>query len=399
MGVGAKVLRHKGAIRSVLHLWLLSQQSSVARHSRSATINVMRDATAKMQMEAGASIVDRAEQIRWWNALDLFLIFGGSDIGAVEAGLHITRECFHPDARWLASLFPAGVAVNEHGMCQVLRQHQHDPRAVFLLCFLEDFVGDMRPAAEAGYAPAQAELAAEIASQLSDPDGDVEPGSAEYEAKAAECFLWAQRSASQGDRSGIYQLACCFLKGTGCSKDVVRGIELLKEASELDKSDAQHLYADVAFKDYDWQRFYWWGRAERGNPTPENPHSYVNKVRALLSLFENRALGRILHTVAPVIARNLDIWLNDKGNQGIRLGALEKTQLERVLQLHEAMLGRARVAIDCWSMAGRRCGLVKDMRVKIARMAWSEAWQWGERSRRDTEQIMAATGSYVSRRW
>jgi hypothetical protein len=52
--------------------------------------------------------------------------------------------------------------------------------------------------------------------------------------------------------------------------------------------------------------------------------------------------------------------------------------IRRILVLHDEMLGRARRAIDCWSMAARRCGVVKDMRVIIAKMAWEEAWRWGE---------------------
>jgi hypothetical protein len=51
--------------------------------------------------------------------------------------------------------------------------------------------------------------------------------------------------------------------------------------------------------------------------------------------------------------------------------------LERVFELHAAMLRRARRAIDCLSMAGRRRGVVKDMRVMIAKMLWAEAWRWG----------------------
>jgi hypothetical protein len=52
--------------------------------------------------------------------------------------------------------------------------------------------------------------------------------------------------------------------------------------------------------------------------------------------------------------------------------------LGRVGELHAAMLGRARRAIDCWSVAALRCGVVKDVRVMIAKMAWAEAWRWGE---------------------
>jgi hypothetical protein len=54
-------------------------------------------------------------------------------------------------------------------------------------------------------------------------------------------------------------------------------------------------------------------------------------------------------------------------------------KLGRVLHLHEAMVARAKRAIECWSMAARRCGVVKDMRVMIAKKAWAEPWQWGEK--------------------
>jgi hypothetical protein len=47
--------------------------------------------------------------------------------------------------------------------------------------------------------------------------------------------------------------------------------------------------------------------------------------------------------------------------------------------LHDAMMGRARRAICCWSMAGQRLRVVKDMRVMIAKMLWKGAWQWGEK--------------------
>jgi hypothetical protein len=51
---------------------------------------------------------------------------------------------------------------------------------------------------------------------------------------------------------------------------------------------------------------------------------------------------------------------------------------QRVLELHGQLLGRARSAIDCWSVAARRLGVAKDIRVMIAKMAWEEVWRWGE---------------------
>jgi hypothetical protein len=42
------------------------------------------------------------------------------------------------------------------------------------------------------------------------------------------------------------------------------------------------------------------------------------------------------------------------------------------------MLDHAKEAIGCWSMAGRRRGVVKDIRVMIAKMAW-EPWLWSKK--------------------
>jgi hypothetical protein len=84
-----------------------------------------------------------------------------------------------------------------------------------------------------------------------------------------------------------------------------------------------------------------------------------------------------LHIVAPVIRANLNIAKQKVF--GYLIAASEVELLQQVIELHDAMIGRARRAIDCWSMAGRRCGVVKDMRLMISKMAWEEAWQWGEK--------------------
>jgi hypothetical protein len=54
----------------------------------------------RVQMKRGAAIVDRAELIKWWDALDDL-----HHIWDVEQGLQMARECRHPDAQWLPSCF------------------------------------------------------------------------------------------------------------------------------------------------------------------------------------------------------------------------------------------------------------------------------------------------------
>jgi hypothetical protein len=60
-------------------------------------------------------------------------------------------------------------------------------------------------------------------------------------------------------------------------------------------------------------------------------------------------------------------------------------QYARLLELYKAMLSRARDAIYCWGMAGRRLGVAKDMRVLIGLMAWEEAWRWGEKNEEESK--------------
>ncbi len=63
--------------------------------------------------------------------------------------------------------------------------------------------------------------------------------------------------------------------------------------------------------------------------------------------------------------------------------ALEEDQmdaLQQVITLYNAMLDRARCAIHWWGMVGQRHRVVKDMRVKIAKMAWEEVWAWCKKS-------------------
>jgi hypothetical protein len=292
-----------------------------------------------------------AEQIKWLNALDAIVD------GRLNKGLRLARESQHPDARWMASLFPAEPEVTLRRMREVMREQGDDARALYFVWVLERELAHepLVRAAEMGYAPAQASLSARAST-------------------APEAFLWAQRAASQGDRRGVYRLGKCFAEGLGCAVDIRRALLLYKSAAEMDLKEAMDDYGALAFGALDWERYLWWGRAiERGRFVPEFSRSVVR----LLPSFEKGENGRILHTAAPMIRGMLE---KRPGNWG------ELESLERTMQVHNAMLLRARHAVDCWSMAGRRLRVVKDMRVMIAKMAWAEVWRWGEKEFAEQEQ-------------
>jgi TPR repeat protein len=305
--------------------------------------------------------VERGEEIKWWNAL-----YAHWNKANVQHGLQMARECQHPDAQWLASLFPPDVAVTADELVEVMLAQGDDPRACYLAWkYRKTAPGSLlRRAAEKGYAPAQAELFM----QAEDHDEDF-----------AQAFYWAEKSSEQGDRLGIMQLGRCYDGGIGCVVDEAKAVALFKAAAELEESNGRYWYAKLAFCEIDWERYHWWGLAlAKGLEVPE----YWEDIVRLLPSFEKGEHGRILHTVAPMIRKRLD-------------GAFAKVfsdyfeptaEWERLLELNEAILARSKAAIDCWSVVGRRCRVVKDMRVMIAKIVWEEAWRWGEPKEQQSEQ-------------
>jgi hypothetical protein len=88
--------------------------------------------------------------------------------------------------------------------------------------------------------------------------------------------------------------------------------------------------------------------------------------------------------VAPAVKRHLNVA--KRKAFGRRCEEHEVQVLLRVVALHEAMLERARQATYCWSIVGRRCGVVKDVRLKLAKMVWEQPWEFGERGSNDPAQ-------------
>jgi TPR repeat protein len=304
-------------------------------------------------MKTTGSQVDIAEQIKWWDAADV--LTGRWRKGDVAKGLARARECRHPDAVWLASLFPPAIAVSKHDAIEVLRSHENDPRALYFAARLSDEREDeakVTRAAEMGYAPAQAYLAVH---------------------SGEEGFSWAQIAASQRDRVGLLLLGRRFRDGTNCEKDADKAKDLLRESAELGDETAQEEYARFAFGELDWERYLWLGRAAVKGV---KPRQFCSDVFDLFDSFERGENGRILHTVGPVFRAR--IRASEGMVLGVRMMESGIVKVQRIIQLYEGLMSRARVAIACWSVVGRRCGVAKDVRVVISKMAWDEAWLWAK---------------------
>jgi hypothetical protein len=134
-------------------------------------------------------VVDRAELIKWWDALDAAALPDN-----FEGWLELVRQCRHPDALWWASLFPAGEAVTLEHLEAVMDAHKDDARALFVSWRLKKDEGNMRRAAEMGYASAQAALACSTVA-------------------ADEKVMWSRRAAAQGDRRASARWVTAFCLG------------------------------------------------------------------------------------------------------------------------------------------------------------------------------------------
>ncbi len=297
--------------------------------------------------------VNRAELLKWWDALDT--ITGQIRSPDVALGLEMARLCEDEDAQWLASLFPAGTVVTPESLQEAMLAQGEDPRAIYIASRtggLTDYEM-LRQAAELGYAPAQAKLAM----SLDETDWDI--------------FEWAQKAAVQGNRLGFLAQGDLLMRGWYCHKDPAQALASWKKAAELECCHAEYQYGLWAFGERDWERYYWWARAA--------VHGYYNRnlldATILLSPeFERGECGRILHALGSLFKANPQSMTNS-----VHIGALQSSKLQRMMILYEAMLSRARQAIGTWSVIGRRLKVVKDIRVKIAKMAWEEAWRWGEK--------------------
>lgn len=188
------------------------------------------------------ALVDKAEQIMWWDAIAA--IIGGN----VKRALQMTQACLHPDAQWLVSLFPHGSQIkSEADMRDVLDGIEDDPRALYLsFCCGPRNDAKLLRAAMLGYAPAQALWSVQCISDR------------------AESFQWAQKSAAQGDREGLYRLGMCWQWGAGCEKDCAKAFALFRNAAELGEGKAQVFYGSLLAEN-DWERYHWWSGCDAGN--------------------------------------------------------------------------------------------------------------------------------------
>jgi hypothetical protein len=301
------------------------------------------------------SSADVPELVKWWDVVDLIDL-------QPEGALRLARQCKHPDAVWLASLFAddGGEPLSKERVLRVLREQGEDCRARFLEweCDPDRETGMLRRAAATGYAPALAALSRVTLGE--------------------EAVAFAEEAASKGHRGGKRRLAELLWTGYGCKKDLPRALSLLKEAAELGDAVGQQQYGERGFGVGDWERFLWFGRASiKGNRTAAND-LVKETVRELkwCEAPENREKesGRILFEMGAALSGHLN--MEDKLAFGVPVEPKTLFSLQRVVALHRNWCEEAKRAVRCWIWIAMRHGVVKDIRILIARQLWQERWRY-----------------------
>ena len=171
----------------------------------------------------------------------------------VTAALALARDCKHPDAEWLTSIFQGKDISTEEGARKVFLNCDNDARA---LCFAwmlsdgnEDDLSLLRRAAEMGNAFACSRLCWKVRF-----------------ANKEEAFHLAHLATAHHERDGFYWLGFCFLAGIGCEKDLNSAEENYLIAAELGLVDAAETYGCL-LGESDPACWLWWSRtALRGWP-------------------------------------------------------------------------------------------------------------------------------------
>ena len=295
-----------------------------------------------MRQGAPDVVAARAEQIKWWNALD-FLMGKPWLFHDTARGMRLARSCKHEDAKWLCSLFSEEEGETGVPMGEVLKQQGDDPRALYLLhaglyCMTEA----MQRAAAQGYAPAQAALSA-------------------YGVDDNTRLAWAHKAAAQGDRDGLLMGGLLRLED---EKQRGAARALLQAAAELEHVGAM-MFLGESFGEDEWQRYHWLGRAAalgNGIAVVVFQKGVVGKSPRIRFEVGAACKGLLDRGTGRVFGRDADV--------------IQLEQMQRSAALYDECCDRARAAIECWIGVARRLGVVKDIRALIARAVWEERWQW-----------------------
>ena len=300
--------------------------------------------------------VPLVELFKWLDVRDIFLGLNRKGQN-VTAALALARDCKHPDAEWLTSVFEGKDVLTEEGAREVFLAFENDARA---LCFAwsltddrEDDLTLLRRSSEMGNAFAFATLSGEVWSENEE-----------------EAFRLAEFAAIQRERDGFFELGFSFHEGIGCEKDVNFATENYLVAAELGHISASEWYGYL-LDESDPVRWLWLGRAAlRGLPNT----FLVCFSEPVELFFSGSGNASVVFLIGRTLKGNIDIEKkkvfgdNHEFNSRIDLA-------NQAVSFYSSQIKSARLAVDTWTLVSTRLHVIKDMRIYIGKMIWEARFE------------------------
>jgi hypothetical protein len=288
-----------------------------------------------------------ATQLEWYKIRDTF--FGRNEFSQnIPLAIELAGRCQHPDARWLTETCAGkDVRTVEDGKrVSSSARGQNDARALCFawMCGDRDF-GALRRSSELGFAFAQALLATQT--------------------EGEEKFKFAQLSAAQGERDGMFMLGFCFRNGEGCGKDLDKAKENFLRASELGDVSAMIWLGDLHIES-DPLRWRWWGQAAALGRS----RSFLSNFSKQVELFNS---GSGSAAVMFAIGQALQGHVNEEARTIFKNGFRFDSFIgpaKQAIAFYEAQIKATKDAMRAWTLVGIRFNVVKDVRKVIARLIW-----------------------------
>ncbi len=298
--------------------------------------------------------VPLVELFKWLDVRDTLLGYNEREQD-ITAALALARDCKHPDAEWLTSIFEGKEASTKEQMGKVFLSFENDARA---LCFAWWFTDDredallLRRASELKNAFACSTLCGVV---LNDDDGE------------EEAFRLAQLASSLHERDGFYWLGRCFENGFGCEEDLNLAEQNLVIAAEMGDGFAAFCYGkllDVS----DPVRWLWFGRAAlRGSP-----YSFLDSFSEQVEqLFSGSGNATVVFFIGRALKGNIDLERKEifgAGNSRDFDSYLGPAN--QAVSFYDSQVKSARLAVDAWTIVSTRLHVIKDMRIFIGKIIW-----------------------------
>ncbi len=292
----------------------------------------------------------------------------------ITAALALARDCKHPDAVWLASIFEGKDVSTNEGAKKVFLCCENDARALCFALYLadgddrEDDLTLLRRASEMGNAFACYMLSREVFGENDE-----------------EAFRLAQLSAFHHERDGFYWLGYCFRHGFGCEKDLSLAKENLLIAAELGHTYAALKYGDL-LDEFDQARWLWLGRAAWLGFPDSFLHSFSRQVE---QFFSGSGNATVVFLIGRALKGNIDMekkeifgrhdWSFDRwigpANQAVSFYSSQIGPANQAVSFYSSQIKSARLAIDTWTLVSTRLHLIKDMRIYIGKMIWEARFE------------------------